>query len=412
MQTCRSDRTYSPCVCGADVPDGGDPFDGGIDLGPTPIDLGTDFGTDLGRDSGGPVITIPDQGIDMREPGCGDGTCDSPDEDIFTCPEDCSFCGDGYCLTGEVGSCTVDCDCSVEGPDSCAADARCIPTRRMADYSLRGACTPFGSVAEGAACVDLTECMDGLGCFPEDDGMSYCNEECDPLWRQSGASPCSSAGEACVARDMDWVVGSCDAGCTVGTTTGCPAGEWCEPGLVSRGGFCTVDGPNTEGDACTTGDDCGIGTFCTTRGRCARVCDPAAATTGCAASQHCAPFFLEDPSSGNVFASPVGSCMESCDYDAGGTCTRGICMAGELFRDGRDFCLENPELNPGDPCDFPGAMETSFCNGLGACYDIGSGLTCFPFCRESEGAFGSAHPDCETGEVCNGMAGDVIGFCV
>jgi len=56
-------------------------------------------------------------------------------------------------------------------------------------------------------------------------------------------------------------------------------------------------------------------------------------------------------------------------------------------------------------------MEGSFCNGLGGCYDVGAGLSCFAFCRESEGPFGSAHPDCETGEVCSGTAGDVIGFC-
>ena len=56
----------------------------------------------------------PDEEWEPILPVCNDGWCDYPEEDAFSCPEDCyvpvPYCGDGWCSVGEsMTNCWRDC---------------------------------------------------------------------------------------------------------------------------------------------------------------------------------------------------------------------------------------------------------------------------------------------------------------
>jgi len=52
-------------------------------------------------------------------PVCGNGVCEPPEENIITCPEDCSVCGDGLCTGPETpDNCNEDCYISCNESDN------------------------------------------------------------------------------------------------------------------------------------------------------------------------------------------------------------------------------------------------------------------------------------------------------
>jgi len=415
-QLCRSDGTFSPCMCGAAMVDAGLDFgppdlgqDGGAmaDMGREGgIDAGRDFGPpDLGRDSG--VILLPDMARDMFTPGvCGDGTCDAPSENAANCSDDCpDVCGDGYCTGMEDTACTSDCDCSVEGPDACAANARCFPLSRTDTFELRGVCLLEGSGTGGASCMDQLACAEDFVCV---DTPGSCTGRCDPFSDFSGSGSCTGAGEACVPT-TGLILGFCDTSCTPFSTTGCAAGEWCEPFTIGGAGACRALGTTPVGGACVDSEDCVADAYCAA-GTCETLCRPG--TPACGAGEACIPFRVDDDS-GNRVDSVAGSCLQTCDFDGTASCPTGeVCAAGEIANTADDLCLAIPDLPIGAACTFAGATEGSWCNGSGLCLDNGVDLECFAVCREAVGTFGGPHPDCPSGDVCNGMAGDVVGVCI
>ncbi len=74
-------------------------------------------------DDEGDILAYLGDANHITFPGCGDGWCDSDEEDTCTCPSDCGpHCGDGTCNCGEiVSSCPQDCG----GPGCYCGDGSC-----------------------------------------------------------------------------------------------------------------------------------------------------------------------------------------------------------------------------------------------------------------------------------------------
>ena len=362
---------------------------------------------------------------------CGDGSCDAT-ENSANCPGDCVVCGDGSCDAGEnsvncaadcVGgcgdglcegaennvTCPADCDCAVYGANSCAATARCFPNGRTADFTARGACIVRGPGTHGTVCVDQVSCGNQLVCVG--DGVAnVCDTLCDPLAHLTGSGACTAAGEGCFGFET-LPAGQCAPTCDPFTTTGCPGG-YCDPNVITPGvGSCRPVGSGTVGSACVDTSDCAAGFLCGNDNTCFAICEVGAAG-GCGAGETCAAFELEDTFSESDVVSVVGTCEVGCDFDGAATCPGGeVCAADELITRRGDLCGPLPNLAPGAPCNFPGAVELSLCNGLGACISDGIGLVCTAVCRENVAPLGGTHPDCPGGTLCNGGPGDDLGLC-
>lgn len=193
-------------------------------------------------------------------PRCGDGVCDSGQENANTCPQDCASCqvacqGDALLYCGEQGqqerlacSALAGASCQVRGDEiSCDCGSLAEGQGRCAERAQRGADL---AICEGGAlslyrCPLGTQCQDG-GCVCDSVEDGVCP---DPVCTQDpDCKTCTPACEGRVCGDNQ-----CEGSC--GT---CAAGSRCDD---ANGQCVPVCAPQCHDRAC--GDD-GCGGVCGT----------------------------------------------------------------------------------------------------------------------------------------------------
>ncbi len=236
---------------------------------------------------------------------CGDGVCDSGEQD--SCPDDCDppapECGNGTCEEGESNAnCPQDCTPTEGDCSACAADQICVDNEAVTNVCFDRDCP-------GERC----------------DGDEVCfNGEC-------ASEPCAGldcGGYPNVCRGGICLVGSCND-----PDVRCPDGQECVNDLCLS--------------PCDTQADCGdlacINDFCST-------CDVAEDCGGglvCVGDQ-CVPPCTEDPDRCNgdeVCVPETGLCGEPCTPGAcapGQVCDGiiGLCVDGECGEGGVNDCPE------------------------------------------------------------------------
>ncbi len=120
---------------------------------------------------------------------CGDGEC-APDEDAYSCPDDCADCGDGTCaLPEDATNCFKDCGCGngictdQETKVSCPKDCGCGNGKCEADETATS-CPKDCYCGDGTCSTweDKTSCPGdcALGCKPSPNGDPGCGGcECE-----------------------------------------------------------------------------------------------------------------------------------------------------------------------------------------------------------------------------------------
>jgi len=297
---------------------------------------------------------------------CGDGACQAPKENGFSCGADCkaggTACGDGKCQAPE-GHATCPGDCTT-APATCG----------------NGKCDAGEAAANCPQ--DCKAALCGNGVCETGEGPVNCPADCKAASCGNGVCDGSETPTSCGADCKTTGCGNklCDSGETTATCPGdCGAGCQNLCGKQSKYGgkicFCdemcaTADPPDCCADkatyckaACTpacTGKVCGAN-------GCGGTCGPACATgKSCNAAGQC-----------------VATCAPKC---AGKTC-------------GPDGC--------GGQCG-PACSANKTCNAAGVCVCVADckGKTCGP-----DGCGGQCGPACASGKTCS-SAGLCVGpFC-
>lgn len=253
-----------------------------------------------------------------------------------------------------------------------AATAGDYPSLRQDDINAVSELYPGTPGGVGSACSSGSQCNSGI-CI-EDDGISYCTQQC-------------------------------------GT---CPEGYVCE--TVSGGQqVCIREGLPGEGESCT--DVCDGGLYCV-EGSCYQACQPGSSNE-CSAGRTC----VEVDPDNNVglcfeIAGPYDECFAQgqcpADYICIGNGSTGICAKNcEVC----DFdCPSNTNCvelqGGGGACMQAGAREVgercslaSDCAGGLACVGGLSGYTCKEVCDTN-------NPSCPSGQSCQALNGsDCLGIC-
>jgi len=200
---------------------------------------------------------------------CGDGLCDTANEDCWTCPADCGrCCGDGECLAEHAEDCvSCDADCGCGQGNACDLQQRgCVPIcepqcdqRECGPDRCGGTCAP--GCDAGQICTEAGQC-DAPPPLCGDGRCDAANEDC---WTCPGdCGRCCGDGECLAEHAEDCVTCDADCGCDQGTACdlqqrGCV--QVCEP---------QCDGRECGPDLCAgfCGPGCRIDEVCAADGRC------------------------------------------------------------------------------------------------------------------------------------------------
>jgi hypothetical protein len=215
-----------------------------------------------------------DDGVSCTRDQCLEpsGSCTSMPDDAL-CPAG-ARCGDGEAW---VGCRSV---CPSGNPDVCDTLLQCGCGEGQGCYVgvLPAACAPAGTGVHGEPCP-LRQCAPGNHCVDVGLGGSGSFEMCRENCRED--SDCPSGGRCAfeVPTQSGGASGTgfCSYACDVVRQTGCPAGTGCHPfdGGTRIVTDCVVMGTTPAGRACTTPEQCEVGSLCIAFSdgrRCARLC--------------------------------------------------------------------------------------------------------------------------------------------
>ncbi len=263
------------------------------------------------------------------------------------------MCRDGICVAGELKDCDDDNICTA---NSCSPTEGCIATSIDRPCDDGDACTRNDRCIDGECVGEPIDCDDGNPCTG-----SYCHPD-GTCKHPPVAGPCDN-GDICTVNDY------CEAGvCITGEPRVCDDGNECTKGLCVQGEGCVfepVEGPCSDGDACTTGDRCVDGE-CVPTG--VRECDDENPCT----DNTC------DPDIGCVFIPNSDPCDNGNMCTENDVCVDGECVAGNTVNcDDGNVCTDNtcrPEsgcrtvyntapCDAGNPC-----TDDDYCDS-GQCFE-------------------------------------------
>lgn len=241
--------------------------------GTNTMDTGTG-GTDV-------VTPMPDATNPMMETGPGD-------PDVVTPPAD---------TMGSETSMPATCGGGL-GPCNPVTNTGCMTGQACVGLTTTQ-CVPAGAGGPGTACMDSTDCREGLACLGESAGNSTCQRLCcgEGDDERCRTGPSGQPGARCNGgiRDSSLFFCTVPTRCDV-FEQNCPAGRACTVTAADGTTDCYPAGTPTAGQPCggTGGMNCAAGAVClvqmgSTQGMCYRYCDPAAAGTprGCLAGNTC-----------------------------------------------------------------------------------------------------------------------------
>ncbi len=318
------------------------------------------------------IVLTGEIGIDDLSFGlaCGDGVLD-PGEQC-----DDGNTSDGDCCTS---SCTV-----VAAGTACDDGDACTPADTC---DGAGACMGGGSTcgdgvldaACGEQCDDGNtsdgDCCDGSCRFEiaamacPDDGNICTDDVCDGAGvclHVNNQAPCDD-GDACTVGDS-CLLGTCNSGSSISCDDGNPCTD---DSCDAVTGCLHVDNaaPCDDGNACTTGDTCSAGTC---QPGPPLVCDDGNACT----DDTC------DVQSGCVFTNNTAPCDDGDACTVGDSCTNGQCVSGSpLVCDDGNQCTDDTcdaqsgcvftnntgTCDNGNPFDDPDVCSGGSCTGQGGC---------------------------------------------
>jgi hypothetical protein len=299
---------------------------------------------------------------------CTDDTCSADAGCVFThnqaaCDDGnkCTLgdlCQGGFCVAAGLLSCDDDNPCTT---DSCDPKSGCL-------HLLNSAPCNDGNVCTLNDTCTLGECQ-GQGALTCNDGNPCTFDSCDG---ESGCqfSPVDEAcddGNACTEEDQ------CINGfCTGISSLQCDDGKPCTKDFCAPESGCqfeNIEGPCTDGDACTLSDSCvdgecvsGIPVVCDDSNECtANECD---SLTGCTFTPQDGPCDdLSACTEGDVCAD--GKCSGipvTCDDDD--ACTQDSCDADSgCLHVVVVPCCGNGELEDGEICDDGNRVDGDGCEG-------------------------------------------------
>ena len=354
-----------------------------------------------------------------------DGTCFAPQCSSTQACEDKPDCIllDAEAPFGETefGICAERCAPFEEG---CGESEWCFPSLTGDDGLVDGLCVPSGegTIPTGGDCTDdATGCQDGNTCITVDHD-DICAAHCDMAVLDPDEPGFCSTDYAC-AELNDVPYGACYPGlCTPYTDDpDCSSDQWCYPSLLqSNVGQCSLAGDILDGGECdqlTPETSCAAELLCV-GGTCGVMCDPEAdrsatppAPGTCLEGLGCQQVVTADA------ALDVGLCAPTCTPSHTGSspaCEEDEwCLYGALFGHEENYCspstlAEDEYLDELASCIEADLSEFQYCAQNSACLRVDiiglpTELTCYDFCRTSEGPFDSAgHPDCRRPEaVCS-----------
>ena len=319
---------------------------------------------------------------------------------------------DGQCQPS-TGRCETGPDCGLTGcEDGQVCDpfaGACVPDCRMAGCSGGAICNPTSGLCEGGgggfcdACETDEDCggVNDL-CMPDAGGSTFCGTDC------SGGTGCEMIDSFCRRLDADhyqcWPINNDCSG--VGpdcTTTGCPAGQVCNPNT----GHCEQQSSDCRQTGCQPGFTCNTMTGqcqpdssddCTITG-CERgytcnyftgLCEPE--TSGCTSDFDCPSGYRCNSFTGQCEPDNTGqSCLYTgcppglvCDW-LSETCEQEYCLPCQSSSDCNDFfsechnggcapqCESNAQCPSGSQCTDPtGWGFFNYCIPLsGSCSGVG-----------------------------------------
>lgn len=165
------------------------------------------------------------------------------------------------------------------------------------------ACGPAGAGSDYTPCASSLDCKDLFSCLElRGEADRVCHQYCTPALQCPGGS---TTPEACISFDTAGTLGYCFrvTPCNLFSQDCASAdgGQGCYP--VSSGGQgCLSAGTRALGSGCNNNQECAPGSICVSvspgpvdggtedasvSGACLRLCNPAAATSGCSAAEHC-----------------------------------------------------------------------------------------------------------------------------
>ena len=194
------------------------------------------------------------------KPTCGDGKCESPQENGFTCPKDCQqtkpVCGNGKCEPQESAlTCSKDCG-TPQDVLKCSKD-KCKSSYEKCEKS-KGCNKALDCMAK---CTS-TQCLQGCALQAQGDfqtfiSLAQCAQQAGCLGNSNSGPTCGDGkceqGESkknCPADCNQSNAGSCQGACGNQSKSGC----WCDD-LCEKQGDCCSD----KQKICGAGPKCGDG---------------------------------------------------------------------------------------------------------------------------------------------------------
>lgn len=327
----------------------------------------------------------------------GNHTTPDPCEDVV-CSDRAAECDGDFVLEYGTGACNggtcqyseMRTDCTAMGKvcqGGACADPVCDPPCEAGGVCTPGGCTYGSCVTEGQMCdASMTDQGDFL-CLVDQRGSARCYTKCTESY---APAECADAQRCLPGVQSNPSLLFCvDSGCS--TNAECNGGTClrfennygvCEPGgAVAKGGVC-----NTATDTwCQQGLVCNTPNGSTT-GVCEQLCDPWAASTGCAANEHC-----------SVYTSRSGVCTT--ELDSTGTQPFEQCSTPGAYCDDATFCAGNGSNNICYKFCRPGASD---CNALA------STSACNDYVFAGDRSIGICDVDCSLNTSVCGAGGDCV----
>lgn len=402
---------------------------------------------------------------DCSSCSCGDGACTIGQETCADCPDDCGacpVCGDTVCskwspaarfpkaMQENCGTCANDCG-ACRGP--C-----CLPSDTIAGKALNiDGAWPFGGGCEQqdvseCVCAIMPACCDSswtTACASI--GRGLCGLECLCGWLPAGSDPSEcDDGDLCTIDSCEPGNGqcanspiNCDDGvdctldtCKAGICRNVPNAALCNDDDVCTVDYCDIStgcvhvmgsGPCDDGNACTKGDSCKMGSCQGTASLCddANVCtddfcDPATGLCGttdnergcndndaCTVDDGC----VKGKCSGKPKDCDDGNpcTADSCDSNGGvckhegrsGTaCDDGdACTTGDICKNG--VCMvQAADCNDGNKCTDDGCSPVLGCTHTNNSLVCDDGSVCTTGDKCASGICGGAPISCDDGNQC------------